>query len=679
MGGDHSETKTELRWGLKCESSRRLDTRMGQRMVGDLRGNSWPGLRALRIELGWSAPPLHEAKGSANVLTMKFPIFYSRRIWPLFVAFLAGACSDFATVPDRIPETLVIEPADTVVMQGDLAPLRLTVLDQDGNPFPPVPSWAPPAWSFSERDAVTVNPQGELEAVGGGELWVEARLAGLKALSRLRVNPNSAVLSAPAVYVVQSVQNPMGDVPLIAGVDGFLRIFVTTDPASFFQPRVRASFFLGDAEVLSLTLTPSSYLIPHEVDESLLERSFNAPIPGSILQPGLEMVIELDLDAVVPLAPGSRLRIPAEGRRLLDVRALPPFDLTVVPVLLAGNPDNDLFNWISNLTPGGATLEFTRSVLPIGELDLEVRESYTTSADLTTEAGWSTFLREIAALRLAEGSNRYYYGVTVLPSGSEYGGLGYIGRPTSVGRPTAATLAHELGHNLNLRHAPCGDVSSYDLDYPYVRGSIGVWGYESNSGSALGSLKDPDHYKDLMGYCTPKWISDYHFKKAMDFRLETETTPAEVGPRQSVLLLWGSAGEGEMILEPSFVLDAPAFLPTGEGPYGLEGRDSEGRVLFSLSFAPQEVEWGGGHFAFALPLGPEDTAALDAISLSGPEGAVTVDRSTRLPRMALVTDDDTGRIRAILRDGLVPGAVRGNTSVRFSQGLPGTGPAGRRN
>ncbi|NNM05743.1 MAG: hypothetical protein HKO65_11705 [Gemmatimonadetes bacterium] len=614
----------------------------------------------------------------ANVQDMKTPVFFPSRSWLLAAALVVMACSDLASVPDRVPESLIIEPTDTMITQGDRAPLRVTVLDQDGVPFPSIPSWAPPEWSFSDPTAVGVAPDGTLEGLGGGEVWVQAKLAGLSATSKLRVNPNMVALSAPIVYLVQSIQNPQGDVPLIAGVKALLRVFVSSDPASFYQPRARATFYLGGAEVHSVTLVPRSYLIPQEVIEGRLDRSFNAVIPGSVLQPGIEMVVGLDVDSTTPLAPGSQVRIPAEGRRALDVRALPPFDVTIVPVIHPSSSSAGLFGWIENLTPTGSTLRFFRSMLPVGELDLEIHEPYTTAVDLTTDGGWREFLREVTALRIAEGSHRNYYGAVVLPPGSKWGGLASIGNPVSVGRPTASTFAHELGHNLSLRHAPCGEAGGPDPAFPHDGGSIGVWGYETNLGSGLGLLRDPDQFKDLMGYCSPRWISDYHFKKAMGFRLGLDPSQEPPGQPQQVLLLWGSAGDGEILLEPSFVLNAPPTLPTEDGPYRLEGRDREGGVLFSLSFAPEGVEWGGGQFAFAVPLGTEDIEALEAISLTGPEGAVTVDRSTRLPRMALAIDGATGRIRAILRNGVVPAAVRENATVTVSEGLPDSGQMERR-
>jgi hypothetical protein len=221
-------------------------------------------------------------------------------------------------------------------------------------------------------------------------------------------------------------------------------------------------------------------------------------------------------------------------------------------------------------------------------------------------------------------------------------------------------------------------VSGADAGYPYAGGSSGVWGYESRFGATLGTLKDPGVYKDLMGYCHPKWISDYHFKKALAFRTRAEPAFGPPGPARPVLLLWGSAGDGEMLIEPAFVLDAPVRLPREDGPYRLEGHDAEGTVLFSLSFAPRPVARGGGHFAFAVPVGPDDIEALDVITLTGPEGRVTMDRAASRPAMALATDATTGRVRAILRDGVVPADVAAGANVVRSRGLPGRGTGERR-
>lgn len=610
-------------------------------------------------------------------LTMP-PRFLPHAATLLAAAFVLSSCSDLALEPDRVPDKLIVEPSDTLITQGDRAQLRVTVLDQDGQPFPVLPTWALPRWTASHPEALTIAPDGGLEALGGGEIQVEARLAGLVTRSTVRVNPDRVVLSAPTIYLAQAVQNRAGDVPMVAGRMALLRVFVTSEPSSFYQPRGRASFYLNGSLSYETALLPGSYLIPEVVDERRMERSFNALIPGDVLQPGVELVVELDVEGVVPLAPGSHMRFPAEGKTALDVQAVPPMVLTIVPTLLAQDPNEQIFTWTSGLNETSSAIRFTRSVLPIGDLDVVVHEPYTTSADLTTKEGWSQFLREISIMRVAEGSDGYYYGAVVLPAGSPYGGLGYVGAPASVGRPTESTLAHEIGHNVSLRHAPCGGVSSYDSGYPYSGGVIGVWGYGNLGGSGLGTLHDPDQYKDLMGYCSPRWISDYHFTKALAYRVEEESLLRPGGAPEPVLLLWGSVDRGVLQLEPVFALDAPPVLPAEPGPYQLEGVTEVGRRLFSLDFGLTEVSQGGGHFSFAVPMDPDDLGALHTVTLKGPEGAATIDRTTPTRPTTLVLDGATGQIRGILRDGTVPAALPAGLVVMVSDGLPTGGPEGGR-
>jgi hypothetical protein len=590
-----------------------------------------------------------------------------------------SACGDLALGPDREPTSMTLSPEDTLLTEGDIAELRLTVLDQDGNPFPGVPSWALPTWSTDRDGALSITPEGQVTALTGGEIKVDAALAGLYARAFVRVNPADLQLSAPSVYLVQSVQDISGRVPMVAGRDALLRVYTTGDQVSFYQPRALARFFQGDVEVYSTWLQPGSYLIPDAVDESRLDRSFNATIPGDVIQPGLQMVVELDPEGVVPLAPGSRVRVPEEGRRALDVREMPLLELTVVPVLLRGSSDESVFLWTSGLNPDSEQLRLARATIPTGELDVTVHETYTSSADLTTNEGWQSFLREIRALHTLEGGRGYYYGAVSLPSGSRWGGLGYIGLPVSVGADSDRTFAHELGHNVSLRHAPCGSVSSFDSGFPYEDGSIGVWGYDPFAADGAGDVVDPAEYKDLMGYCNPRWVSDYHFRKAMEFRLATE---AQAGParaparEQRTLLLWGGTGQGGLVLEPAFVAEAPVSLPQGAGPYRVEGFDEAGASLFSYDFDLDEVEFGGGHFVFAVPYEAAWEERLARIELTGPEGSASVDRDGG-PVVALLTNPATGRVRALVRnweeegDGFEPGL-----RVQLSRGVPTVGQDG---
>lgn len=72
-------------------------------------------------------------------------------------------------------------------------------------------------------------------------------------------------------------------------------------------------------------------------------------------------------------------------------------------------------------------------------------------------------------------------------------------------------VAHELGHAHGRDHVQwplTGNVPAvpYDSAFPYVKGSIGVVGWDTSSGT-----KSTETFKDIMSYGTPRWISDYTF------------------------------------------------------------------------------------------------------------------------------------------------------------------------
>ena len=75
---------------------------------------------------------------------------------------------------------------------------------------------------------------------------------------------------------------------------------------------------------------------------------------------------------------------------------------------------------------------------------------------------------------------------------------------------SSATIAHEIGHNHGRDHAPCGVQG--DRAYPYEGGSIGVWGFDRRNDE----LKDPAQVADIMGYCTPQWVSDYTYRAFLE-------------------------------------------------------------------------------------------------------------------------------------------------------------------
>ena len=587
----------------------------------------------------------------------------------LLAILAAAGCSDLASQPERVPASLELLPADAVILEGEAVRYQFRVLDEGGAAFDRVPAWAPPRWSVSDPSVAEVDADGEVIGLEGGrETRVAAEVASMQAGAWVRVNPTSVKIEASAVHLTQAVQTLGGDVPLIAGRSALLRVFFTGDKLSFYRPRPLATFYQDGAPIHEMRLDPAVDRIPTEPEEGRLDRSFNVVVPGLVVQPRVELVVELDPDGAVPAVSGSDRRVPAEGRLRLDVLTVPPMELTVVPVVHSADSEA-ILTWVEGITETSPGMEVVRSILPIGELELTVNEPYRTTADLGTVAGWLGLLREISVLRLTERRSDYYYAAVAAPPNAPLKGLGYIGLPIGVGIPDVDTFAHELGHNMGLRHAPCGLAVNPDPDFPYEDGSIGVFGYETRGGNT--QMVDPAEYWDLMTYCDPSWISDYHFIKAMEFRREHESLVLRSVDPEPTLLLWGNAGTPDLLLEPAFVLDAPPKLPAREGPYRLEGFDAAGRPLFSFPFTPDELEYGGGQFAFAIPYddrwgGPE---GLDHVRLSGPDGSVTVERSGSR-RASLVMDPDTGRLRGILRGREAPPPWADDMEIVASDGVP---------
>ena len=509
-----------------------------------------------------------------------------------------------------------------------------------------------------------------MQAHKGGDLRVTAHVAGLSAWTGLRINPSSIVLSAPSIYLNQVIQNPEGSVPLIAGRPAFLRIFATGDEVSFYQLTVRADLY-RDGEVVQTAVMPSeSDVLLDEIDESRLDRSFNAKIPAELIQPGLELAVELDTENTVPKSPGSMTRYPAEGAMPLDIIEMPVFQQTFVPTLLNWNPDERVFQWLRGIGPDSHHVRVARTLLPIGEMEVIVHDTFHTDSDLRTGDGWNSYLREVEVLWRLEGKMGYYYGVVQLPAGSAWGGLGYInGTHVSVGATSPDTYAHELGHNMTLRHAPCGGAGGPDPNFPSRNGGIGRWGYDFQRSR----LVSPGQYKDLMGYCSPDWVSDYHFVRAMEHRLETAETPAETAMPEQTLMLWGSASHEEVRLEPAFLVEAVPDTPAGGGAWRLTGVGPGGERRFDFGFTPNATEYGGANFMFNIPYDPERDGALESVILSGPDGEFTLGRSST-PPMAIIRDRATGQVRAILRNWAGSFArVGGDVEVMVSEGLPGGG------
>ena len=466
-------------------------------------------------------------------------------------------------------------------------------------------------------------------------------------------------------------------VPLVAGRPALLRVFVTAaraDGAS--MPPVRARFYLDGVETHVADIASSPVPIPGDVNEGDLAASANAEIPGEVIQPGLEMVIEIDPEGVLDPTLGIARRIPADGRRAVDVRAMPTLDLTLVPFLLEQTPDSSILALTTGMAadPGGhELLHDTRTLLPVGELEVTAHEPVLISSNNAYD-----LFRETIAIWAVEGGMGHYMGMIGGRTTVARGIASVPGR-VSFSVPDSRIIAHELGHNVSLHHAPCGGAGGPDPSFPEPDGSIGAWGYDFRRST----LVAPGRH-DLMSYCEPPWVSDYYFTNALRFRIRDEAPRARqaaAGPGRSLLLWGGVDPEGKPFLEPAFVLEAPANVPRAGSEYRITGRDARDRELFSLGFDMPVPADGDGRPAFAIMLPVRDGWAEDlaAITLAGPGGSDTLNRESARP-MAIVRNPRTGQVRGILRrsapaaqaamDGAASVAGPG-LEVLLSPGLPG--------
>ena len=550
---------------------------------------------------------------------------------------------------------------------GDLVRLQALALQQNANTSGALPT------------SLINLPALETLQTGGTGLCAPSDAGFLRWLEGVANRRVALCDGAPGMaYLVQATQSREFPVPLVAGEEALLRVFVTAgrDNAERLPP-VRASFTL-DGTVTHVANVPGKPgPIPTEVEDGSLAASANAVIPAEVVRPGLEMVIEIDPDGSLDPGLGVAKRIPETGRLPVEVREMAVLDLTLIPFLWAADPDSAILDQTAGMAAdpdGHALLAHAHILLPVGGIDVTRHEPVVTSSN-----NLYSVHAETKAIRALERGGGHWMGMMSGPVTGGVSGLGSKpGRVTS-SVPSAGVIAHELGHNMSLSHAPGGNDA--DPAFPYYDGSIGVWGYDS-----LEERLVPPVVNDLMGGTNwarglrPYWVSDYHFTKALQFRWADEgdggAMAAESVPS---LLLWGGVdAEGAPYLEPAFAVNASPVPPESGSEYRVAGRSADGAELFSLAFAmPELADAGDGEssFAFTLPVRP-GWEAMASVTLTGPGGSATLDAGSDRP-MAILRNPQNGQVRGILRNLALSTAVAAvgagagpGLEVLFSRGIP---------
>jgi hypothetical protein len=442
-------------------------------------------------------------------------------------------------------------------------------------------------------------------------------------------------LTVRHIEVTQATQTAANNIPLAAGRPTLARVYaVIADAATADGIFLELSATRNGQYIGAVRQGPG--IVWADPVRGRYETTFNVRLPAAWLAEEIVLRAQIDPDNAFPEIDEGNNRYTTT----LTFRAAPPLRVKWVPIDYTDLPTGVHY-------PGRwdvQELDFARRVFPVDEIEVSVRAPLAFSGDLRTHEGWSALLVQVSELRFADNAapDEVYYGLIPIGPADNipviYAGLGFVGYRAAiglVGQPE--TTAHEIGHNLGLLHAPCGNPAAVDLAYPYIDAQIGEYGVDVVGGRLLSATT----YRDLMSYCGPRWISDYHYRKVW----QNQQTAARLQPASPAAGLWVRVrfdAEGAAQVLPVYALQAPLTPPVDDGAYTVELLDGEGELL-----AAQQV---------ALLTAAEDGPALHLLSAilpqpSQPVAAVRVTKAgaaeprTTLAVRTLATADATARIQ----------------------------------
>lgn len=320
---------------------------------------------------------------------------------------------------------------------------------------------------------------------------------GLGGEKIIKLSPSVATGASPVLAGLDFGQVVMKSNPLLVPErEALMRLHVIAANAPVQIPAVTVEASgVGAAQTLTAK-APAQ--IPVTVNYQSLNNSYQVQLPAALMRAGLQLSVRVNGELLRTVVPAF-----ASQNKLA---------VLLVPFTLGSGNDASTAS-----LPEPTTLATQiKSLLPLANVDVRTRAPYQLKSAVGATTAY-TMLAELADLRAAENGSVYYYGYFKSAMGDGCcGGLGYLPGYAAVGVDTdltGQTMVHELGHNLSLQHINCGNPTNFDGLYPYAGNSIGSLGINA----ALTELRQPNSFRDVMSYCSPKHISDYHYEKAQDY------------------------------------------------------------------------------------------------------------------------------------------------------------------
>ncbi len=370
-------------------------------------------------------------------------------------------------------------------------------------------------------------------------------------------------------------------VPVVQGRDAMIRIYVKRQLE--WEPRkvkLLVDFVSDNADT---KLLETELFVDFDSKEKNLKTTFNIDIPGRFVAGNLKYrvsLLELDESRDGGGNP-SAATWPRDGMASLDVQD-PGGSLKLVLIPIRYNADKS--GRLPNLSDAQIQrfLDGFYAKYPIPEIEITVDDPLDWDKSIgSAGAGWAQLLTKIQNLRNKRGAkNKEYYFALVSPAKSllRYCGMGCVTGLSNLvtqtrdvmlragvgigfdGVEAANTIVHELGHAHGRNHSPCGlNGQPSDSRYPYKGGAIGTWGYDIINRT----LKNPKVQKDIMGYCTPYWTSDYTYKAIFNRIKAVNALPRLYYPSE-FQTRWSSLSidlDGSVNLGPNLTVDT---VPQGE-------------------------------------------------------------------------------------------------------------------
>ena len=458
---------------------------------------------------------------------------------------------------------------------------------------------------------------------------------GLQIYGRLATLPTTEMdLSIDHIELTQGIQCqgnshcPDNSVPLVDGKNTLARIYVKVTGTAQEVPGVTAKARVLNQSFETMPFYNQTITARLQPDRSKFSDTLNFILPANQVNASDTLEVEVNFNKSVVE------KTSANNKKTVSLNFVNTKPLMLFPVFIMYLDQQPFFpNFIPRLCdfqmPASLT-PYTKNLLPVPGV---VWSNWWYVLPwiqplLDGDGSWGNLLNAIRDLHKKCTScnpDAHFYGLIPfqVPQGST-AGLGDFPGKDAIGRAAvthadledgADILVHELGHNFNRQHAPCG-VNGADSAYPYPNALLGDFGYDPQ-GAAGGRVQSlpggwivPSNSFDIMSYCQDEWISEYTYRSILNYRgsspvslAETEPTPT-LKPRANVslkndptrlyLFISGSLNNGQWGFDPGSILERPLGFSDGAGvgSYSLRLTGAQGEVLFERRFEPQASQPG---------------------------------------------------------------------------------------